>query len=511
MVGVLWKSGRSRAALRVEEFGNALLASARFKIYCAYPIDIFGQEFDAASLNALLCAHTRLEPAGKNGDLEFAVNRAIAEVLGSDLDGIVRAHNATLPAAWGRLPKAEAAILAIRNRVPEQAQAVASRARVHYEDEKRFRALVENSSDAITLLDRHGSIRYASASSLRILGYPAIELTGRSTFEFIHPEDISGARRTLRQAVARPRLPIQVHLRVRTKDGEWRWIEATVSNLLEDPDVGAIVANYRDISDRKAAETRIRQDAEQLARYNAELEALAYAATHDLKEPLRTISAFTELLVKDGELDQRRREQYAGYIVEGARRMAALLDDLLAFTQVNAGDPPDRVELAHVVERALENLAASIDESGATITVAALPAVRGNEMHLGQVFQNLISNAIKYRSEAPLEIRITGEQDGQECIIQIADNGIGIDPAYHDHIFGLFKRLHDRRIPGTGIGLATCKKIIEGMGGRIWVESEPGNGSAFFFTLAADVADSAPECWSAPARSRDFTGACDSC
>lgn len=148
-------------------------------------------------------------------------------------------------------------------------------------------------------------------------------------------------------------------------------------------------------------------------------------------------------------------------------------------------DAQSRVELSHAAQQAVRNLGGAVQESSAKITVGELPAIRGNESHMVELFQNLIGNSIKYRAARPLEIFVTAEQRGQEYIVKVQDNGIGISPEYRDYVFGLFKRLHDRDIPGTGIGLAICKKIVDGLGGRIWVESEPGKGSTFCFSAPA--------------------------
>ena len=168
--------------------------------------------------------------------------------------------------------------------------------------------------------------------------------------------------------------------------------------------------------------------------------------------------------------------------------MAAILDGLLSLTRLEFDDSRHPVELNQVVHQAIENLEQAIKESGALLAIDPLPAVKANQSHLIQVFQNLISNAIKYRSVAPIEIRVTSVGREREWLIKVSDNGIGIPPKYHDQIFGLFKRLHGRNVPGTGIGLAICRKIVEGMGGKIWVDSEPGTGSTFCFTIARDLA-----------------------
>jgi PAS domain S-box-containing protein len=481
MVGVLWKAEQFSPAILLEEFWNKLLQSGGFKLFCAYPIDVFGKEFHTAAVDALLCAHTHLVPAGNNGDLECALNRAMHEILGSAVEEPEVLAEPEDRVAWAVMPKAESSILSLRSKHPGRADEVLTRARQHYQNEKRFRALIENSSDAISLMDTQGNVLYASASSTRVLGYQPEELVGQNSFDLIDPDDLEQAHQAFEQVLANPSEPVLTQARLRRKDGRWCWAEIASANQLDQPDIRAIVSNCRDISAHKAAEQETQRHAEQLARSNAELQAFAYAATHDLQEPLRTVCAFTELLVKNAQLNEKGQE-FAGYIVDGVKRMSALLDDLLSITRLTVSDARDEIELSRAAQQAIDNLAGAIEESGARITIDPLPAALGNEIHVVQLFQNLLANGIKYRREVPVEIHVTAAPLGREWVIKIQDNGIGIAPEYYDHVFGMFKRLHAREVPGTGIGLAICKKIVEGMGGRIWIESQPGVGSTFCFT-----------------------------
>jgi PAS domain S-box-containing protein len=341
---------------------------------------------------------------------------------------------------------------------------------------------VENSSDVISLVNAEGKVLYASASSAEVFGYLPEELVGRNTFDLIHPEDRDHSRRALHEVLARPPGPRQVEVHVRRKDGGWCCVESTISNLLDEPRIGAIVVNCREISARRAQAEQQQPRAEELLRSDVRIEDFAYAVAHDLREPLRTISMFADLLIKQTELDAQGKE-LTQFIVDGVTRMSALFEGLHAFAVRGFEDPPRPLNLGHVAAEALQNLAAAIASSDVSVTVDPLPSVQGNQGHLVRVFQNLIGNAIKYRSQAPVEIHVSADRLGPDWMIKVQDNGIGIAPEQHERIFRLLHRLHGPETPGAGIGLAICKKIIEAMGGAIWVESKLGSGAVFCFTI----------------------------
>ncbi len=223
-----------------------------------------------------------------------------------------------------------------------------------------------------------------------------------------------------------------------------------------------------------------------LLRSNTELEQLAYVASHDMQEPLRMIASYLQLVEQryTDKLDDDGRE-FIGYAVDGAKRMQALINDLLAYSRVGTKARPFApVDCAAVVGTALQHLRVAIEESGARVECGTLPRVSGDTSQLVQLFQNLLANAIKFRGSAKPELRITCEPRGDDWCISVMDNGIGIEPEYFKRIFVLFQRLHGRtQYPGTGIGLALCKKIVDRHGGRIWVESAQAQGSVFRFTL----------------------------
>ena len=252
------------------------------------------------------------------------------------------------------------------------------------------------------------------------------------------------------------------------------------------PAIDQIRIYSNDITPRKRAQEKLARQADELARSNAELQEFAYVASHDLQEPLRVIAGFTQLLSDrySGELDETA-DEFIGYVVDGTERMKILINDLLEYSRVGTrGRPLEPVESSSALEHAMSNLRVAIGEADARVTHDRMPRVHGDINQLSQLFQNLISNGIKFRGDESPEIHITSVQVGESWVMSVSDNGIGIDPQHSDRIFGMFKRLHGRgEYPGTGIGLAICSKIVERHTGKIWVESEVGKGATFSFTL----------------------------
>ena len=240
-----------------------------------------------------------------------------------------------------------------------------------------------------------------------------------------------------------------------------------------------ILLAIEDVTDRKLAEAALKST-------NAELQHFAYALTHDLQEPVRTVVNFTELLGREyaGKMGGDS-DRFISYAVAGALRIEALLKALLAYWEVSERkqDTSAAIDCVAVLKKAQVNLQAAIEQSRAIITSDPLPTLRTEEIMMIQLFQNLISNSIKYQGAEPPKIHVSAERDAGGWLFAIRDNGIGIDPEDIDRVFGMFKRLHGSEIPGTGIGLALCRKLVERQGGRIWVESEPGQGSTFKFTI----------------------------
>jgi light-regulated signal transduction histidine kinase (bacteriophytochrome) len=251
--------------------------------------------------------------------------------------------------------------------------------------------------------------------------------------------------------------------------------------------VAGVVLVFRDVTGRREAEEQLRRLNENLRRTNQDLQQFSYAASHDLKEPLRTVSNYLQLIRSrySGRLLDAEAGQLFDVAVAGAQRMHALVEALLQYSRSGeVGDATlELVRVDQVVSNVITNLQSAILDAGAEILPGPLPAVTANPLYLTQVFENLVGNALKYRSERPPRISITSAEGPRGWVFSVEDNGIGIPPEYQAQIFGIFKRLHGDEYPGTGIGLATCKKIVDRHGGTIWVESEPGKGSRFSFTI----------------------------
>lgn len=273
-------------------------------------------------------------------------------------------------------------------------------------------------------------------------------------------------------------------VRVRGKTN-YRFTDNDHAILIQLAEMASIALDNTELNDS------LRRSNEELRRANEDLNQFAYSASHDLQEPLRMISIYTQLLGRRcGNLLDPDAHDFMKYTLDGAQRMEMLLRDLLAYTQaVNIrGTPEGWVESSEALQKAVANLQTIIDATDATIHVGQLPAVRAYDFHLVQIFQNLIGNALKYRSAAPpvIEIRASAELENGRWLFSVRDNGIGIAPRFHEQVFGLFKRLHTaQQYAGTGIGLAICQKLVERYGGRIWLESDEGRGTTFFFTLPA--------------------------
>ncbi len=243
-----------------------------------------------------------------------------------------------------------------------------------------------------------------------------------------------------------------------------------------------------EITERERTEDKLKKTMAELTRSNSELQQFAYVASHDLQEPLRMVSSYVQLLARRyrDKLDSDA-DEFIGFAVDGANRMQKLINDLLMYSRVGTrGKPFEHTDCNAVLDQTLANLSTAIEESRAVVTNDDLPTVMADEGQMVQLFQNLVGNAIKFRGEDPPCVHISAKQENNDCVLSVSDNGIGIDPEYYERIFVIFQRLHGKNhYPGTGIGLAVCKKIVDRHGGRIWLESESGKGSTFCFTVPA--------------------------
>jgi len=296
---------------------------------------------------------------------------------------------------------------------------------------------------------------------------------------------IADGTRTAAEAVAQ-QIGTGIELRGRRKYGSEFPIEIMLSPL-ESPEGILVTAAIRDITERKKSEQHLVETVGELKRSNDELQQFAYVASHDLQEPLRMVASYTQLLAKryKGRLDSEA-DEFIAYAVDGSNRMQGLIQDLLAYSRSGTnGKALREVSSEKALEDALSNLRATIQESGAVVTHDSLPAITSDDTQLVQVFQNLVGNAIKYRSAEVPQVHVSATKNGgKEWIFSVRDNGLGIDPQYFERIFVLFQRLHGREeFKGTGIGLTICKKIVERLGGRIWVESKLKKGATFYFAL----------------------------
>ena len=359
------------------------------------------------------------------------------------------------------------------------------------ENQEQTRRIIETAYDAFVQMDSGGLIRDWNRQAEIVFGWSRDEVVGRSMSETIVPLPDREAHRLGFQRFLLtgegPFLNKRIELSALHRLGHGFPIEITVWPVR----VGsawAFNAFIRDITVRRRTEKELARRAEELERSSIDLDQFARVASHDLQEPLRSITSYVQLLHQryESKLDPDA-EQFIRYASEGAARMQRIIEDLIAYTQAaRAAQAPAPADLSLAVEEALSNLKTAVLQSGATVTVEDLPTLKVDRAQIVELFHHLIDNALKFRSVRPPVVRIWAERRGDDWQFHVRDNGIGFDPAFSEKIFAIFQRLHGRaEFSGTGIGLAICKKIVARHRGRIWAESQPDEGSTFLFTLPA--------------------------
>ncbi len=384
--------------------------------------------------------------------------------------------------------------------------------RLQRQSEARFRAIFENAAIGILVTDQRGCVLQANAAFLRKMSLTLDELRDLGPLnELIHPEDRERAIALNKDLIRNGRTFRRQQLRYRLPEGRYIWTAVTASLLRDEQgQPQAAVHMLEDITDLKRAEAELhaayheleqRVDertaelaakARELERSNFELEQFAYVASHDLQEPLRSVTSFAQLLEQRyGDRLDEQGLRFLRFILSGTERMAALITGLLEYSRVGAKQRPfETVDVGEVLRQARENLAAAIHEREARIRHGELPRVLGDATELVQLFQNLIGNAIKFNDSVPPTVSIDARREGEGYVFSVSDNGVGIAAEDYERIFTIFQRAHGNSgYGGTGVGLAVCRKIVERHLGRIWLQSEPGRGTTFFFTLQAAPAE----------------------
>jgi PAS domain S-box-containing protein len=351
--------------------------------------------------------------------------------------------------------------------------------------EARYRELFENANDLVFTMDFEGRFTSLNRAVEETTGFSRDELVGSDLSLIVPPQHVGRVHEMMRRKIAtneRTRYEIEIV----AKDGRSVPIEVYSRLVYENDKPVAIQGIARDISERKLVEEQLKNTVSELERSNQELQQFAGVASHDMHAPLRRIVDFAGLVQakKADSLDMEGRE-WIGHIVSCARQMQQLIDDLLAHSRVGASSKsPEMIDCEWVVRNVTGNLADAIQESGAELRIGQLPTVMADRVELVRLFQNLIGNAIKYRGTTRPLVEITADRCEDVWQFRVKDNGIGIAEEDHERIFEAFRRLHsDDEYAGTGIGLATCKKVVERLGGRIWVKSTKAQGTEFFFTL----------------------------
>ena len=354
------------------------------------------------------------------------------------------------------------------------------------ESEDRFRTLADNIPQLCWMADADGSTFWYNQRWYEYTGTTPEQMEGWGWQSVHDPGTLPQVLEQWKSSIATGKT-FDMVFPLRGSDGVFRHFLTRVMPVFDQN--GKVVRWFgtnTDVTERKNAEEELRKLTEELKRSNADLQQFAYAASHDLQEPLRGIASFAGLLEKHykGKLD-KKADEFINHVVDDAKRMQMLIKDLLEYSQIDTkGKIFGITNCSVVLEEAIYNLRSAIEESGTQVTYDLLPTIMADGSQLKRLFQNLIGNAIKFRSDETPKIHISSRQEGNEWVFSVQDNGIGIDPQYSKRIFVIFQRLHTRQeYQGTGIGLSICNKIVARHGGRMWLESEPGKGSTFYFTI----------------------------
>ncbi|MCX5643338.1 MAG: ATP-binding protein [Phycisphaerae bacterium] len=463
----------------------------------------------ATALSAGLAAYFWMEPVGlaiqAPGDW---LALAIFLVSGTMISGVTeamhraqaRAREAEVQAGWAAAERREAEVLRkahaeLEIRIQKRTAELKSTTEELRQKSLHARSLLEASLDPLVTISPAGKITDVNEATEQATGVPRLTLIGSDFSNYFTEPDRAreGYQKVISDGYVRD-YPLTIH------HTSGRATDVLYNATVYRDGAGAVqgvFAAARDITERKRVEAElvrhrehleelVFQRTEDLARSNRDLEQFAYVASHDLQEPLRAVGGFVGLLQQryQGKLDEKA-DGYIHSAVDGVTRMQTLIGDLLSYSRVGTqGKAMEPTDTRESLNEALTNLHASIEESGAVIQVDPMPIIPADALQLTQLYQNLIANAIKFRSDRPPEIHVGARREQDAWLFWVRDNGIGIDAQYAERIFLIFQRLHTRKMyPGTGIGLAICKRIVERHGGSIWVESQPGQGSTFYFTL----------------------------
>ncbi|MCD4727694.1 MAG: PAS domain S-box protein, partial [Pirellulales bacterium] len=535
VLGIGWVAGAGMpVSTAMSDVYTGLWIAGGLNLLVAIGSVLLAAKTSGGLIRQLRRLQTQAVAIGKGEPGHFTEGAGVREL--ADLAITFNQMDAALQYARRELEAANAALdRRVRERTAELATTVRcledeAHERIHaeqslQESEQRYRSLTIATTSIVWTTDANGKVVADLPSWRDFTGQNEQEIIGWGWSDAIHPDDRQWAKEIWQRSVETHATYDTEH-RIRQHDGQFRtfavrgvpvmdndgntreWI-GTCTDITEQKQVEEELARHREhleemvalrtaelesvnrqlekeIAERKGAEKGLRRTADQLATSNKELEQFAYVASHDLQEPLRVVGSYVQLIERryKDRLDADAN-QFIHYIVEGVTRMQQLIADLLDFSRVGThGKPFHNIGLGAVLDCALSNLDVVIEESGAVVTHDSLLEVRGDETQLVQLFQNLIGNAVKFRGDRRPEINVSARRKDDHWLFAVCDNGIGIERQYWDRLFVIFQRLHTRhKYEGTGIGLAVCKRIVERHGGKIWIDSKPGQGTTFYFTI----------------------------